>query len=302
MGHSPSGPNGEPSSDAEGFDLEEQAPRPRRTPPPEPFRDPPPPDPAEPEVAEKEIDERTVDERRGTAVERIAGARPPPPGWPSEALSFPLRGPGKATILGGAAVLAALDAIGWSPALRFPAWILKVGLWAYVFRWQLVQVGMSAAGRDEPTPWGRAQEGHVGGYADFGKFMLWAAALLLPGGIVLLAPGWLGVVPRSAVLGVVLFVVGSAWLAVVALGTALADPPMRRPWNALAWVFARPGPCLAGALGWWGILAAEPLVGVVGRLDLAPAVLAYFAVRVVNVYLLMLSARALGVLGRSWEG
>jgi hypothetical protein len=138
------------------------------------------------------------------------------------------------------------------------------------------------------------------GPKDYVVFMAWAAGLLLPGFLVLFPPSWLPFLPDDRALGVALLAVGSAWLAVIALADAVGDPSLKRPWKTLLWIVTRPASCLAASLGWWGLLAAEPIAIALSPWDVGYACLAFLGLRLLCVYLLLLSARALGVLGRAW--
>ncbi len=92
------------------------------------------------------MDARTVAEKLGKAVAVVAGTRPPPPGWPVEALTFPLRRPGPALIAGGAVSWVLLDSVTLLPALAFLGYLLKLIALPLFVRWQIHEASMTAAG------------------------------------------------------------------------------------------------------------------------------------------------------------
>jgi hypothetical protein len=298
--------NGEDPRPQQPFDLEPLAPS---TPRAEPAAVPSGAPRAAPTVAraprpaggEVEVDTRTVAERQGKAVERVAGVRPPPPRWPLEALGYPLRGHGAALLAGTTAAVFALDLLGWPEALRFLSWMLKTPALLFVVRWQLDLVGHSAAGRDEPTGWGHAIDVHKEDVKGFARYLLWAFVSALPASLLWLLQEYLGWVKGMGAWIVALFVVGSAWMSVVALGTALAEPRLKRPWVTVLWIFWFPLTCLTGSLGWWALGVAEATV--LKSHDVSPwaAVPSGLVLRAASIYALMVSARVLGVLGRRWD-
>ena len=254
-----------------------------------------------PADAEPELDTRTVAERQGDAVERVHGIRPPPPGWPLEAFRYPFRGAGVALLLGTTAAVFALDLLGWPSGLRFLSWLLKAPALLFVVRWQLDLIGHSAGGRDEPMGWGQVADVRKEHVKDFARYLLWAFVSVAPGAVLWLLQSYLGWVEGADAWIVALFVVGSMWMSVVALSSALGEPRMKRPWITVLWLFWHPLTCLVGSLGWWALGVAEATV-LKGQ-DVSPwaAVPSGLVLRAASVYLLMVSARALGVLGRRWD-
>jgi hypothetical protein len=239
---------------------------------------------------EPEIDERTFAEKHGRAVERVVGRRPPPPGWPLEALRYPLRTPGLRMIAGGAALLVALDVVTW--ANLFLGWFLKVLVLPFLVRWQLHAASMSAAGRDEPARWLDAVEMLPEHALAIRRFFIALPVLLVPGAIA----AALGNLP----LAVVLFLLGSVWLAVVALGAAVADPALLWPWQAAGWIASRPLGLLVAAAGWWAAGFVEVCVALLETAPFATALPLFVLLRIPFFYVWMLSARVLGVVGREW--
>ena len=102
-------------------------------------------------------------------------------------------------------------------------------------------------------------------------------------------------------LALVLFLGGGMLLAVGALGQVVGDPTLIRPWNALAWIARHPLGLLAATAGWWAAGWTEILVWWMRDASTGLYVPACFALRLVGMYLWLLSARALGVVGRSWS-
>ncbi len=279
------------SNGKDPFELEPEQENGEPAPPPAIGREPV--LPPVPEVEEPEVDTRTVAERRGRdrprgAVERI----PVPAGWPGEAFGFPLRKPGPTLIVLGVVVLFLLDLLGLSEAVRFPGWMLKLLLLVYVLRAQFHVVGASAAGRDEPHGWREALAFDWDDLKLYWRTLLFFAGALLPGTLL-----WVFEVVAP---GVLLLVLGSMYAAVVALGAALRDPLLKWPWHALRWIATRPLHCIAGSLGWWALLGTE--IALYGLVEEGPVVYGFVAVvlRVVCLYMLLLSARAIGVMGRAW--
>jgi hypothetical protein len=238
---------------------------------------------------EGEIDTRTVAERLGRSVTPVAGARPPPPGWPREALAFPLRR--VRVLLVATAVLIVLDVVTW--AQPFVGWALKLFALPFFLRWQLRVASMSAAGHDAPVGWADA----AGAERDDLRRMVRLLALA----VALLAPGLLALALSLTVPAIVLLVVGCAWTAAAALGAAVGDPSLGRPGGAVEWMSRRPLGLLAGALGWVAAGAAEVAVLALADAPLAGALAAFVGLRLATAYAWLLSARALGVVGRAWS-
>lgn len=241
----------------------------------------------------------TFAEKHGRAVPRVAGVRDWPPGWPLEALAFPGRGTGRSHWARAAGGLLVLDLLGWVPGLAFLGWLLKVPALLFVLRWQLDLAGMSAAGHDTPTGFGRALALERGDVRSFAAFLALALAWLAPG--LLLAfvgprvNAWQGWAAWAAP---ALLVLGAMGLSMLALARAVQEPWLARPWWAALWVARRPGIVLAASAGWWGLAGAERALawlGSGGGWGLLPVGV---LVRAASVWGLVASARALGVLGR----
>jgi hypothetical protein len=291
------------------FELEPEEPRPARAtppvgppaPPPAPPAAPAAPEAAEGDRAEGEIDTRTFAEKHGQAVERVAGPRPPPPDWPREALSFPIRGAGGGLLAAATVALLALDLPLWTGGLRFASWLLKIPALLFFVRWQLDLAGMTAAGRDEPNGFLRALALDADGVAALRTLVAWLALTLGPAALLwLLGPAMIGLLDDAHTgWRVTLGLLGSLWLAVVGLSLALSDARLRRPWVTLSWIARRPLALLVGASGWWALGLAEVALGALSATgDWATLPLA-IGVRGASVYLAMLAARALGVVGRA---
>jgi hypothetical protein len=166
-------------------------------------------------------------------------------------------------------------------------------------RWQLDLAGMSAAGRDAPVGFARALSVDRAGLSVFARFLLWCFVLLLPSRLLwLLGPDMLGFVSGTAAWEVGLAVVGSAWMAVVALATAVEEPRLKRPWVTVVWLVRRPFHLGAASLGWWGLGATEVAMQALAGAGEGATIPAGVVLRAASVYLLMVSARVLGVLGR----
>lgn len=235
------------------------------------------------------VDTRTVAERRGQAVGVVAGRRPPPQGWPAEAFAFPLRRPGPRTIAGAAVLLTLVDLVG--RANFFVGLLLKVPAALVLLRWQLHVASRTAAGRDEPAGWASAM--------DLTREHARGVGILLVAAVLLAAPGIVADVLERPGLALVLFAAGGLWLAACALGQTVGEAVLSRPWLALAWIARRPLGLLAATAGWWAAGWTEVFLWWMRD---EPALLfaaASFGMRLVGMYLWLLSARALGVVGRS---
>lgn len=281
----------------EGFELESlrddieerlKKPPPSAVPPPPPVPEEAVEPPRHPD--DVDVDTRTVAERLGTDVELYAGQRPPPDDWPLEALSFPTRGD---TVGAGVAVLVwvLLDFVAWWNLLLGA--VLKVFAYVFFLRWQLSVANATAAGKDEPTPFAKVADIDMDGVKGIARLMGMIVALLAPGTVVLL----LG----STAAGVLLLLAGLAWAGVAALGCVVGEPSLVLPWKALPWMGARPLALLAGTLGWVAAYGIESLELGLQGIGVFAAIALAVPLRVAFVYLWLLSARALGVLGRAWS-
>lgn len=251
------------------------------------------PAPPEEEPEAPSVSMQTVAERRGEVAPRGAVERlPNPPGWPGEALGFAFRRPGPGFVTSGVLVLALLDVASLSDALRFPGWMVKLFLLMYLLRAQFHVIGSSAAGRDAPVGWSRALEFDREKFSRYWRTLLFFAGALLPGSL-----AWIF---HALAPGLLLLTVGSMYAAVIALGAGLLDGRLKWPWHALRWMATRPLHCLVGSLGWWMLLGAEFAVsGLRGRSVLLVAFVAV-VLRVACMVGLLVSARVIGVMGRSW--
>ena len=119
--------------------------------------------------------------------------------------------------------------------------------------------------------------------------------------VLLLTPGVLVLAFGNTVLGLVLVCAGSMYAAVVALGAALGDPSLKYPWNAFGWMGRRPLSCLAGSVGWWVLFLAEWSLGSLSDPGLGLLAFLSLVLRAACFYALLVSARAIGVMGRAWS-
>lgn len=304
-GSPPERPGGGP------FDLEPETPRaPRRLPGEGPAEAggtaPPAPAPSTvPAAADEDeaprVDARTVAERQGRAIER-AIVRAYPPGWPLEALRYPLRGHGPALLAGTTAAVLTLDLLGWPADLRFLSWLLKVPGLLFVIRWQFTLLGHSAGGRDEPTGWREAADLGQAGFAWFGRFLTWCFVLVLPSRVLwLFGPSMLGWIQGTGPYEVALLVIASAVMAQVAISLALEEPRLRRPWVAAVWIWHRQLWLLAGSLGWWALGVAELAIDALWSTGTWAALPAAVILRATSIYALMVGARLLGCLARRYD-
>lgn len=235
-----------------------------------------------------EIDSRTVAERQGRAVEIVHGRRSPPAGWPLEALGYPFRRPGLATILGGAAVWVLIDvATGWN--LLLGALLSMVAAIPFL-QWQIRSAARTAAGEDAPVAWGRAMEMGRDDIVGLGRWLAAGGVLLAPA-VILHAFDRDG--PALAV-----FALALLWLATGALGLATGRPGLMRPWNALPWIGRHPLGLLAGTAGWWVAWLAGWAAFALRHEPWSTLLAASVPLRFVFLYALLVSARALGVVGR----
>lgn len=240
---------------------------------------------------EAAVDTRTVAERRGDAVAIVAGRRAPPEGWPAEAFSFPLRAPGPQTIAVAALLLTGLDLV--SRANFFFGLILKLVAAILFLRWQLHVATKTAAGHDVPSGWAGAME--------LTSEKIRGVGILLVAALVLAGPGIVADVLERPGLAIVLFLAGGVLLAAGALGQVVGDPTLVRPWNALAWIARHPLGLLATTAGWWAAGWTEILIWWMRDAPIGLFIAGSLALRLAGMYLWLLSARALGVVGRSWS-
>jgi hypothetical protein len=148
--------------------------------------------------------------------------------------------------------------------------------------------------------WRHAIDVDKQGVKAFGWFVVYGLVLAAPS-VVLRGLRWLGWVENTAAWEVGLLVVGSAWLSVYALASALEEGRLKRPWVTAVWLFYRPLTCLAGSLGWWALGVAEVTILALAKAETWAAIPAGLILRATSIYLLMVSARLLGVLGRRWD-
>ncbi len=240
----------------------------------------------------EEVGERTVAERLGRAAARGHEPLPPPPGWPGEVWRFPLKAPGPLLAAVAITLWSVLDCLGAIPDMRFFAWVLKLFTYVVLFRAQVCIAGQSAAGRDEPVGWFKALEVRGEDAVRLLGVLTHMAVAAAPGLVLLLAD--------AAPAAFVLFALASLYGVVVALGWALSDPTLRRPWNALAWIVSRPLHCLGVAATWWLIGVGELAIRAVQSDGVILTAFVSLLVRGLCAWLLLVGARVLGVMGRAW--
>ena len=243
-------------------------------------------------AGEDDVDSRTVAERAGTGIPRgneVVGA---PADWPAEAFSFPFRAPGPGLLIAGTLVLLPLDLLMLTPVAFF-GWLLKLLSVAFLLRAQIAVIGSTAAGHDVPSGWQRALV--------FDRDDLWPYARTLLAFVLLVAPGCFVLAFGSKGLGLLLIALGSMYASVVALGAALEDPGLGLPWRAPGWIVRAPLSCLAGSGGWWLFVVAEWTLSSLTEPALPLVAFLSVILRAVCFYGLLVSARAIGVMGRAWS-
>ena len=291
-------PKPAPDLDEEGGNGFQVVPLPETVPAREPAPEPP-AAPSRPVVErpsrafedEEGVDTRTVAERRGDALPVVAGRRAPPEGWPGEAFQFPLRAPGPQTIVGAAVLLTVLDLA--SRANFFLGLMLKLFALLLFLRWQLHVASKTAAGHDEPAGWASAM--------DLSREKIRGVGLLLVAALVLAGPGVVADVLERPGVAIVLFLVGGVLLAAGALSQVVGDTTLIHPWNALAWIAKHPLGLLASTAGWWAAGWTEIFIWWMRDTSTGLFIAASLGLRLIGMYLWLLSARALGVVGRSWS-
>ena len=232
------------------------------------------------------------------------GRLAPPPGWPGEALFYPLRGRGFLSLAIGAAVIASADVLTRSNA--FLGAIVKVLLLVWVLRWQMRTIVATASGDDRPP---RAYDGSAFEGENLGALLGVLVRLLLyavPAGVAFVRPYLIDPKDgahdaRSLALVIGLAALAALFAPVMMLGAATGNRRMLWPWGAIPWLFRGFFTCVAVAVGWASLVAVEILVTRLPEASLVDIALRCFALRVASVHLLLVGARALGVLGRRFE-
>ncbi|MDJ0974043.1 MAG: hypothetical protein QNJ98_06250 [Planctomycetota bacterium] len=274
------------------FELEDddEAARPARQPKPAPVYDDP---PEATYVEEPDVDTRTVSERLGKDRPRGDEVIGPPEDWPRESFSYPVRGKGITIMASVVLIMCPLDIMGAFGVARFPAWVLKLVALTFILRGQLRLIGSSAAGHDVPKGWEKALEFNSDAMKRWAAFMgMFMFALV---------PGWVLIIVDLVEPGLLVLGIGSMYVSVLALGGALEDPRLKLPWNAIPWMLRRPHLCVLGSLGWWALGLTEYALAKSYGSSLGWISIESVVLRVVNAYLVLWSARMLGVMGRSWK-
>ncbi len=254
---------------------------------------PPPPVRPPPRSEDGEVDTRTVAERKGEAPPRATENLGNPPDWPQEALSFPMRPPGPAFLAFVMVPFFLMDLMGYADAVRFFAWVLKLLFLVFVLRAQFAVIGSSAAGHDAPVHWKNALQFDK---EDFWRYV-WTMALVIG----LHVPGIVFWFMENYFVAILLLVLGSMYASVVAMGEGLKDSSLRLPWRAFPWIKRGPFHCVVGCVAWWALLAVEPALVGLSEQSFGLVAFVALALRAVCAYLLLVSARALGVLARAWQ-
>jgi hypothetical protein len=285
-------------SEERRFELEDEDERSSREPPPALPDDGPDVDEApvsgSPTPTEEGVDSRTLAERLGKARPRFRERVPPPDDWPRDAFLFPFRAPGPANIAIGAALMLLLDLMGTTEPGRFPAWILKLVLLAFLLRGQLRVIARSADGHDDPSGWAGALSFDSEELRKYGGFIAFFAFGVLP--------GWALIALELVRPGIALLAIGSMYVSVVALGAALEDPSIKWPWRAAVWMVRHPVASIAGSMGWWVLGLTEFALGAIQDQGLPVTLIIAAPLRLIGMYTLTFSARCIGVMGRSWGG
>ena len=245
---------------------------------------------------EPTIDERTLAERQGKERASALEALPKPQGWPGESLAFPFRRPGPALLGALAAVMIALDVMGAFAGVRFLSWLIKLLAYALLLGAQRAVVSSSATGEDVPRVSNEAsEETDSRSMARYGFFLAGCVIPLVVFAYLMRRFDWMFWSGLTAVVFLCLY--QSAW----ALGAALGDYRIKYPWHAIPMIFCSPLTCIVGSLGLVGCLVAEWIHLSVNGNGLGQVLAASIPLRFVAAYLLVFSARWLGVLGRSWR-
>lgn len=263
---------------------------------------------------ERIVSTQTLRERKDPNARTRSGPVPLPPGWPREALSYPVRD--RLTFLTVVGAWAAVDTLGALSTVL--GWILGILAYAFAARWQLRAVARSATGDDvAPDPASVPTEDIVGGAPStrFGApaltyervrrplvFLLY----LLPAAVPFLAPYLRS--PSNpvrtggetalmvATVAAALLVVAPAFL----LAAAFDDRELEKPWVAARWFLRGPLAFVAVAVGWAVVLVGSLAVGAASS-SVVATLFASLAARAASVYALLVAARLLGVLGRRYE-
>ena len=265
---------------------------------------PPPAVPIGGSEEEHQVSAIPVRERNDPASRTRPGRLPPPRGWPGEALRYPVRGRGVASLVLGAAVLASFDQLTrWNAFLGLFA---KVLVLVWVLRWQMRATVATAGGDDRPP---RAFDG-----ADFEGDALSSLLGVLVRLVVYLIPAAVAYAkpflqdPKDGAHDAASWtlVIGLGSLAlllapIVVLGAATGNRRMTWPWGAVPWLFRGFRVCLAVTLGWAALVPAEAFVTWLPATSLGLSFAACFALRTVSLEILLAGARGLGVLGRRFE-
>ncbi len=244
---------------------------------------------------EPEIDDRTLAEKQGKERASALDVLPKPDGWPGESLVFPFRKPGPALLGALTVVMILLDVLGAFEGVRFLSWLFKVLAYAFVLGTQLAVISSSASGDDVPRVSNRASEKtDASSMRRYGFFIGCCVIPLIAFAYLMQRFDWMLWSGLAAVVFLCLY--QSAW----ALGAALNDHRIKYPWHAIPMIFKAPLTCIVGALGLVGCLVAEWVHLSVNGNGLGQVLAASIPLRFVAAYLLVFSARWLGVLGRSW--
>ncbi len=262
---------------------------------------------------ERVISTKTLRERKDPSSRTHSGPLPLPPGWPREALSFPVRATRVFAV--GVAVWVAADLAGAvHPVL---GWIVALVPILAAARWQLRTLARSATGddvapslfaapsQDADSPSPRALGRTEFGTAQF-RPLFWFLLALAPAAVPALAPYLRDPSNPVRTGGETVFLIAALAFALVVmapsllLSVAFEDPDLEKPWNAARWFLRGPVAFLAFGLS-WGVVLAGTLLLAARWGAFAGTLLVSVPVRAAAVYALLLSARLLGVLGRRYE-
>jgi hypothetical protein len=262
---------------------------------------------------ERVISTRTLRERKDPDARTRPGPLPLPPGWPQEALSYPVRRP--AAFAAVVAAWVAADAAGAVNVLL--GWVAAVAATVLAARWQVRAVARTATGDDvAPAPTAAPSEdadapapralGRTEFNIDRWRRVGWFLLYLAPAAVPILAPYLRSpsnpvrsggeVAFLCVVLGFALLVMAPSFV----LAVAFDDRDLEKPWHAARWFLRGPLAFVAFGVGWAVVLGGSALVFARWGSFLGTVALAVPA-RAAGAYALLLAARLLGVLGRRYE-
>ena len=267
----------------------------------EPLPGRPPPHAAPPE-AQAEAKPR----RAPTNLERISESIPPPPDWPREVLSYPLRTGARWLFLFYALPLCVTDWVLAETSVQAHDDPMRRGAVGHLLALGLVHsilhvARRSAAGHDQlqqpaEATYLRGGAGWGGSYREryyAGYWTLFRAEVILIFPLMCL---YLLAMTSWALAGLC---VASPLVAIASVAATLRDPGLLRPDRAFAWALRSPGAylgmslCWLVALGWTALLTSGSAHGA--------GLLLILLGRLAVTYLLIVAGRIAGVVARNWS-